>query len=379
MILINNLIITRIKMKIINNTLQKYLFGILFAVFLVYPKAYSQIPGISPEMLTQFSQMSASERREMARRYGVDLEDIGIIDELGIDDGLGSQGVELKQQSKEILIDRIIESESNRSEVEAYRNNNITPIFSRDYQSLEKLPTYGQFLFDGKYSTFAPVDNAPVPNNYIIGTGDSLRILMYGIEDSEIILVVNREGSINFPELGNISISGMTFPDAQKYIRDRVSKQLIGTEISISMGKLKSINVFITGEGKVPGSYSVSGLSTVSQLLFVAGGVSDIGSLRNIEVKRNGNTVSNFDLYDLLTRGNVEDDLRLQSGDVVFIPPIKKSIYIDGAIRRPGKYELKEDETISDLINISGGFKSRAFLKKIYKALESISGIFYRL
>ena len=322
------------------------------------------VPGVSSSMLSQFEGMSPAAKREMAAQYGVNVDDLGLNNEIGVGDNIGSPGNEISSDVNQVLYERIIEGQDNKIKAEEFRKKNV-PMFERDYQSMNDLPIYGQFLFDGNYSTFAPIDNAPVPNNYIMGAGDSLKILMYGIKDLELNLIVNREGIINFPELGGLSIAGMTFLDASEYIKNRISKQMIGVEVSISIGRLKSINVFMAGEAKVPGTYSVSGLSTVSQLLFVAGGITDIGSLRNIEVRRSNNLIARFDLYDLLTKGNAEGDIRLRSGDVVFVPTIKKSVFVDGAVRRPGKYELINNESMSELIELTGGLENRAYLKKI--------------
>jgi polysaccharide biosynthesis/export protein len=325
----------------------------------------SGLPGINPSMLSQFGNMSSSERNALATQYGINLGDLGIGNDLnGMSDDAGISGNEFTSDVDRVLYQRIIDAEDNSSKANDYRNNNNS-IFERDLSSIDDLPIYGQFLFDGEFSTFAPTNNAPVPNDYVMGAGDSLRVFMYGMDDAELNLQVNQNGTINFPELGNISIAGMTFAEASEYIQTRVSKQMIGAEVSISMGRLRTINIFMAGEAKVPGTYSVSGLSTVSQLLFVAGGITDIGSLRNIQVRRSNKLTTTFDLYDLLIKGMAEGDIRLQSGDVIFVPSSQKSVYIDGAVRRPGKYELKENETIKDLIAIVGGLESRAYLKQI--------------
>lgn len=342
---------------------------ILLLIFssLASHKVLGQVAGmqsLSPSMLSQVGSMSDRARNDLAAQYGINLDDLGMGSNLSMGQDVGNP-IEISSQANEILYERIINAEENTKKADKYRKKNI-PIFERDNSTITDLPIYGQFLFDGNYSTFAPVNNVPVPSTYVLGPGDSLRILMYGMDDSEMNLVVNRDGSIDFPELGNISIAGMTFSEARSYIKNRVSKQMIGIEISISIGRLRSIDVFMAGEARVPGAYTVSGLSTVSQLLFVAGGITDIGSLRNIQVKRSSNLVASFDLYDLLTKGNVGGDIRLESGDVILIPPAKKSIFIDGAVRRPGRYELKEDETIADLIELIGGFENRAYVKQIH-------------
>ncbi len=322
------------------------------------------VPGVTPSMLSQFSSMTPDQRRELASQYGINLEDMGLSDGSLAPNNIGMTGSELISESNQIILDRIIEAQKNTKKADEYRRKNI-PLFEQDYSSLEDLPIYGQFLFDGNFSTFTPVDNAPVPSDYVIGVGDSLRVLMYGVQDSQAILVVNRDGTVSFPELGELAIAGMTFSEARDYIKARISKEMMGIEASISMGRLRSINVFVTGEAKIPGAYSVSGLSTVSQILFVAGGVSDIGSLRNIEIRRDNRIITTFDLYELLTKGKADNDIRLQSGDIVFVPIIKKSTYIDGAVKRPGRYELSESDTIKNLIELAGGYLNRAYLKQI--------------
>ena len=324
-----------------------------------------QVPSINSSMISQIASMSASERQNLAAQYGININDFDLASSnLGSDDQLGASSGPITSNANEVIYQRIIEAQENNNKTVEYRRNAI-PIFEREYSSIQDLPIYGQFLFDGNFSTFSPVDNAPVPNNYVLGTGDSIKVLMYGINDTEIELIVNRDGAINFPELGSLSLAGMTFLEASNYINDRVSKQMIGVDVSISIGQLRSIDVFMTGEAKVPGVYAVSGLSTVSQLLFVAGGITDIGSLRNIEIRRSNKLITTFDLYDLLTKGSAKDDIRLQSGDVVFVPTIKKSAFIDGAVRRPGKYELKDNEDISRLFDLAGGLNNRAYKKQI--------------
>ena len=354
-------------LKLKTNNLYKAL--ILIVLFSLNLNA--QVPNIPPSMLSQITMMSESDKRDLAKQYGIELDSFGITGSLDSRDELGVSSGEIASDADLVLLERMLNSENNKVIAERYKKEN-TPIFETDLQSLNELPIYGQFLFKDKFSTFEPVDNAPVPNDYVIGTGDSLRILMYGSQDSEFEVVVNREGEINFPEIGNLSVSGMTFQQASKYIKSRVSSQMIGVDISVSMGRLKSISIFMAGESKIPGSYAISSLSTVTQALFVAGGITEIGSLRNIQVKRSGQIISNFDLYDLLIHGNSAGDIRLQSGDIVFVPVIDRVVFVDGAIKRPGRYEMLNDETLSDLIFMAGGFKSRAYLDQIY--LESYSG-----
>jgi polysaccharide export outer membrane protein len=219
---------------------------------------------------------------------------------------------------------------------------------------------FGYDLFKGVPSTFAPVKDIQVPIDYVVGPGDTFNVLLYGNETASYTLTVGRDGRINFPKLGPISVSGMGFDAARAALEHRVSKQMIGTQISVTMGELRSIRVFVLGEAEKPGSYTVSGLSTMTNALFVSGGVKTIGSLRKIELKRNGRLVSVLDLYDLLLHGDTSADRQLMPGDVIFIPPIGVTATVYGTVRRPAIYELKNERTVGQLIDISGGLSPDA-------------------
>ncbi|HUY83570.1 MAG TPA: SLBB domain-containing protein, partial [Steroidobacteraceae bacterium] len=217
------------------------------------------------------------------------------------------------------------------------------------------LKPFGYDLFENPPSTFAPVENTPVPPGYVIGPGDSLDVQLYGNEPANYVLQVQRDGRINFPKLGPIMVSGMSFDAARATIERRVAQQLIGTRVSVTMNDLRTIQVFVLGEAKHPGSYTVGGLSTMTDALFASGGVLKAGTLRNIELKRDGQMVTVLDLYDLLLHGDTSGDRQLQPGDVIFIPPIGRTAAIDGAVRRPAIYELKNENTIGQLIDMAGG------------------------
>ena len=219
----------------------------------------------------------------------------------------------------------------------------------------EALKPFGYDLFEGAPSTFAPVQDIQVPLDYVVGPGDRLDIQLYGNEPASYKLTVERDGRILFPKLGPIVVGGLTFQEAQDAIERRVEKQLIGARVSISMGDLRSIRVFVLGEAEKPGSYTVSGLSTMTNALFVSGGVKKIGSLRNIELKREGRLVSVLDLYDLLLHGDTSGDRKLLPGDVIFIPPIGNTVAVAGAVRRPAIYETKGERTAEQAIELAGG------------------------
>jgi polysaccharide biosynthesis/export protein len=217
------------------------------------------------------------------------------------------------------------------------------------------LKPFGYDLFEGVPSTFAPVSDIQVPMDYLVGPGDTLNVQLYGNEPAIYTLTVGRDGRINFPKLGPIMVSGMSFDRARATIEERVQQQLIGSRVSVTVRDLRSIRVFVLGEAEKPGSYTVSGLSTMTNALFVSGGVKKIGSLRNIELKRNGRLVTVLDLYDLLLHGDTSGDQQLMPGDVIFIPPIGSTVSVYGAVRRPAIYELKGEKNVEQVVDIAGG------------------------
>ena len=222
------------------------------------------------------------------------------------------------------------------------------------------LKPFGYDLFAGVPSTFAPATDVPVPTEYVVGPGDTFRVQLIGSTRGNYNLVVGRDGQVNFPELGPITVSGMRFEEARQLLEQRVADQMIGTRASVSMGELRSIRIFVLGEAEVPGSYTVSGLSTITNALFVSGGVKTIGSLRNIELKRNGATVSRLDLYDLLLKGDTRGDARLLPGDVIFIPPVGPTVGITGEVTRPATYELRGESSAAQLLALGGGLRPLA-------------------
>ena len=222
------------------------------------------------------------------------------------------------------------------------------------------LKPFGYDLFAGAPTTFAPVTDVPVPSEYVVGPGDRFDVQLIGNTKAKYSLVVNRDGRVMFPELGPIAVSGLRIDDAKARIEQRVTEQMIGTQATVTMGELRSIRVFVLGEAEQPGSYTVSGLATVTNALFVSGGVKTIGSLRNIQLKRNGRIVTQLDLYDLLLHGDTSKDARLQPGDVIFIPPVATTVGIAGEVRRPAIYELKGEASAADLLHLGGGLTPEA-------------------
>ena len=239
----------------------------------------------------------------------------------------------------------------------------------------QKLKQFGYDLFAGEPTTFAPATDIPVPAEYVIGPGDTLQVQLFGKENAEYNLVVTREGQLHFPGIGPISVAGLTFENLSQQLHERINRQMIGVKASISMGALRSIRVFVLGDAHRPGSYTVSALSTMTNALFVSGGIRSIGSLRDIQLKRKGKVITRLDLYDLLLRGDTSADVRLLPGDVIFIPPIGRTVGVAGEVRRPAIYELHKEETINEAINMAGDLLPTAYpkgtqLERINEKLE---------
>jgi polysaccharide biosynthesis/export protein len=227
-------------------------------------------------------------------------------------------------------------------------------------QGFSALKPFGYDLFKDSTSTFAPVTDVPVPSDYVVGPGDRLIVQLFGGQNRTLRLTVGRDGRINFPELGPINVGGRSFESVAADLEQRVVSQMIGVRASVSMGDTRSIRVFVMGEANRPGSYTVSGLSTISSALYAAGGIKPIGSLRDIQLKRQGAVIRRFDLYDLLLRGDTGDDTKVLPGDVIFIPPVKTTVAVDGEVNRPAIYELKGNTTVADIVQLAGGVTSEA-------------------
>ncbi len=227
------------------------------------------------------------------------------------------------------------------------------------------LKPFGYDLFGTRApSTFAPLANVPVPADYIIGAGDELNVQLYGNQNRSLRLIVGRDGIINLPELGPMNVSGQHFSSVKQAIEARFEHQKLGVHASVSMGDTRAIRVFVLGEARRPGSYTVSGLGTITSALFAAGGVKRIGSLRNIQLKRQGTLVRRLDLYDLLIRGDTSDDAQLLQGDVILVPPVGVTVSVTGEVRRPAIYEIKGESTVADLVQLAGGLTADADTSK---------------
>lgn len=313
----------------------------------------------SQAQIEMFSQLPAAQQRALAKQYGIDLSTIS------------------KPQGKSTtLYPSLNDLVPPRNQPKAFEGtqsktintslagieNALVSQFKQNNESVELKP-FGYELFSGEPTTFAPVTDVPVPNEYILGPGDTIRIQLYGKESKDLTLRVNRRGAIELPSLGPFQVAGQSFSAVSAQLQSNIQERMIGIKSNISMGALRSIKVFVLGEAYKPASYTLSSLSTVTQALYAAGGINSIGSLRNIQIKRKGKIIAKLDLYDLLLAGDTSADTRLLAGDVVFIPTVGKTVGIKGSVIRPAIYELKGDERLNDVIAIAGGFLPTSYEK----------------
>src|SRR3972149_7482747 len=208
------------------------------------------------------------------------------------------------------------------TEAQAAERIAAEPAFKQYIVSVKLLPVeqelkpFGYELFQGSPDAFTPATDIPIPADYVVGPGDAVSVQLFGKENVQYELIITRDGTLLFPGIGPISVAGMTFSQLQQDISNRVQKQLIGVQASVTLGRLRSIRIFVLGDVQRPGSYTVNGLSTLTNALFTSGGVRTIGSLRDIQLKRQGKVIAHIDIYDLLLRGDTRADARLLPGDV---------------------------------------------------------------
>jgi polysaccharide export outer membrane protein len=312
---------------------------IIFSVYISLLSLH-QVAAQSAQQIEQFEQLPKSQQTQLAKQLGIDIS--GLSGKSG-GSNAGEKDLETEVYPRGTRFDR------------QGKPLDVQKAFPLNDNDGEELKLYGQSLFANAPSTFSPASNTPVPANYIIGPGDELVVQLYGKENAEYRLTVGRDGKIVIPKLGPISIATMSFSEAKTFLAEHIKKQIIGVELSLTMGELRSMRIFVMGEAHKPGAYNVSSLSTITHGLFVSGGVSDIASLRNIQLKRAGKLVQTLDLYDLLNYGDTSSDVLLQPSDTIFIPPIERTVSIDGQVRRPAIYELKNEETLLDVMKLAGG------------------------
>lgn len=228
---------------------------------------------------------------------------------------------------------------------------------------------FGRDIFNNRALTFEPQMNMATPQNYVLGPGDQLIIDIYGSSQETMKLTVSPDGDITIPEFGPVNVSGLTVAAAQSRIRSRLGDYFQSSNIKTSLGQIRTIQINVMGEVRVPGTYALSAFATVFHALYRAGGINSLGTLRNIKVYRQGRQISTVDVYQFILNGRLAGNVRLQDNDVIQVGPYDCIVDISGSVKRPMAYELKKGESLSTLLKYSGGFSDNAY-KKLIRVLR---------
>lgn len=320
----------------------------LLAVALLTSAAVAQ--SLSDEELDLLKQLPADQRAELLRSYGVSTDEQTTIPDRDV-------------TTPELAVPRaqpLSDLERSVSDTEGRVEERAQPLLVDG-----ELKQFGYELFAGAPTTFAPATDIPVSADYIIGPGDEIHVQLYGGTNLAVDLTVDRDGVLSFPELGPLTVAGLSFREMKEHVAREVENRMIGVDVSVSMGRLRSIRVFVLGEVFQPGSYLVSGLATLTNALLASGGVQKVGSLRRIELKRAGRLIQEMDLYDFLLHGDTSEDERLMPGDVIFVPPVGAVVGVAGEVLRPALYEMKGSLTARQIIELAGGLLPTAYTELV--------------
>lgn len=237
---------------------------------------------------------------------------------------------------------------------------------------------FGQNVFTNRSLSFEPNENVATPQNYRLGPGDEVVIDIWGASEDQIRQTISPEGSIIVSQIGPVYLNGMTISEANNHIKNKFASKYAGiggnepeSDINLTLGQVRTIQVDVMGEAVVPGTYRLSPFSTVFHALYKAGGINDIGSMRNIDVLRGGRRIVGVDVYEYLFDGKQTGNIRLQEGDVIIIPPYDRLVSVEGNVKRPMAYEIKSDETLADLIDYAGGFSGDAYTEQVRLARQT--------
>ncbi|CCN80352.1 putative Periplasmic protein involved in polysaccharide export [Vibrio nigripulchritudo SFn27] len=304
--------------------------------------------------MVQFKSLPKAQQEQLARQYGIDLNALP---------GAGqtaSDGIQEMTNAPERVTQKI-----RTAETDAKAEANLDK---------DELKAFGYDVLLGEPQGFTAIDNIPVPLDYIVESGDELKVQLYGKTNQEFRLKVDREGKIYFPEFGPVAVSGQSFAQIREQIKQLVEQKVLGVEVVVTMGNMRTMQVYIVGETTQPGAYNVNGLTTMTQALVASGGIKETGSLRNIQLKRKGETVATLDLYALLINGDTSSDVRLRAGDTLFIPTKSSTVAVEGQVLRPAIYELSGFTSLERVLSLSGGILPQAYLSKVSVRRQTASG-----
>jgi protein involved in polysaccharide export with SLBB domain len=242
------------------------------------------------------------------------------------------------------------------------------PVYNRQSTSIDKKKLsirFGDNFFKSIQTTFMPINEPNMDASYVLDFGDAITLQLVGQQQSIDELQIQRDGSINLPNLGKVQLSGLSLEEASKLIKAKIESAYIGVDPFITLSNVRDIQILVTGNAEQPGVYTVNGNTSFLQAIAIAGGPSNFGSIREFVLKRNNETISKIDLYDVIIKGDISTNERLRSGDVIHISPLNKLVNITGAVKRPDNYELLKDETFDDLLFFANGIKNNIDSKNI--------------
>ncbi len=315
---------------------------VVLSLSLVTAHSYAQVSAApSAAQLEQFKKLPKSQQEALAKQMGFDLS---ILESMS-DPEKSESGLKVRPEEQYLMQDKLEEEEQEPED--------------------DSLKPFGYEMFESMQDAFLPEGNIPVPADYVIGSGDSLNISLYGKEYQEHSVEVNNDGKITLPNLEPITVAGLTLSELKEYINQVVAAKLFGMKAVVSVGELRSIQVYVLGDVKKPGAYQLSSLSSMANALFISGGPNEVGSLREIKLRRAGKDLALFDLYKFMLEGDVSGDQRLQHGDVIYVAPIRKQVTVVGEVRRPAIYEIKNDESLQKVLNYAGGLTSKGYPKSV--------------
>ena len=309
------------------------------------------------EIATRLMQRGATPEQiqRMRRQYARQITNRGL--DNTVDNAIGSAKDRMRVNNEVADNEIVTHERGNAPEyVEAPEGHSGKRVFGRD-------------IFNNKSLTFEPVMNIATPQNYVLGPGDQLIIDIYGASQETHTLTVSPDGDVTIPEYGPVHVSGLTVSAAQSRIRSRLGSYFESSDIKASLGQTRTILVNVMGEVKAPGTYTLSAFATVFHALYMAGGVSDLGTLRNIKVYRQGRQVSVVDIYEFILNGRLAGNVRLQDNDVIQVGTYDCLVDITGRVKRPMAYEMRKTESLATLLKYSGGFTGDAF-KKLLRVLR---------
>ena len=334
-------------MKIIPNSIYRLIrsSALFAAVISASSVALAQVP--SPGQIAQLKAMSPAQQQALAKSVGVDIGNIG---------KQANNQPNLSENASNTTANDSAQTEIVDGSEQQNADAKVKEVGSR---------IFGLSLFQGDPNSFNPATNVPVPSDYVVGPGDNIVIQLYGKENATYPFTINREGQVQFPNIGPVTLAGMTFSKVQELVDTTVAERMVGVKASTTMGALRTIRVFVLGEVKRPGSFTVGSLATMTNAIFASGGITDVGSLRNIQLKRGGKTITEMDLYELLLSGNTKTDSRLLPGDVIFVPPVGTTAEITGSINRPARYELKDAKNLAALVKMAGGLTNTSHAAEV--------------